>query len=75
MQTIKTVRGQSIFDLAIQEYGNIEAAFMIIEDNNLYTIDVADSLPEGMEVKIRETDDTIRQNVLKKLDGEKVISE
>lgn len=35
MRQISTVKGQTIFDLAVQEYGNMEAAFQILEDNNL----------------------------------------
>ena len=33
MKSIKVIKGQNIFDIAVQEYGNIEAAFEIIENN------------------------------------------
>jgi hypothetical protein len=33
MKQIITVSNQTIFDLALQAYGNMEAAFQILEDN------------------------------------------
>ncbi|WP_053405185.1 hypothetical protein [Persicobacter sp. CCB-QB2] len=75
MRTIETVKGQTIYDLAVQEYGNVEAAFLIVEDNNLYGIDVAASLPVKQKIQIRENDDAIRTGVLQRLDRAIVISE
>lgn len=33
MRQIITVKNQTIFDLALQAYGNVEAAFQILNDN------------------------------------------
>lgn len=33
MRAITTKKGQTIFDIALQEYGNAEAAFQILADN------------------------------------------
>lgn len=35
MRQITTVKDQTIFDIAVQEYGNAELAFQILEDNDL----------------------------------------
>ena len=36
METIKPQQNQNILDISLQEYGSIEAAFDIFEDNDLY---------------------------------------
>ncbi len=74
MRTIETVNGQSIYDIAVQEYGNVEASFLIVEDNGLDDIDLSASLPVR-PLEIRENDDAIRLTELNKLNGQKVISE
>lgn len=33
MRQISTVENQTVFDIAVQEYGNMEAAFQILTDN------------------------------------------
>ena len=33
MRQIITVENQTVFDIAVQEYGNMEAAFQILTDN------------------------------------------
>lgn len=33
MRQILSVKGQTIFDIAVQEYGNAEAAFQVLADN------------------------------------------
>lgn len=33
MKQISTVKNQTVFDLAVQAYGNMEAAFQILVDN------------------------------------------
>lgn len=33
MRQITTIKNQTVFDLAVQEYGNMEAAFQILVDN------------------------------------------
>ena len=52
MRVTKVRKNQSIFDVAVQEYGNIGGAFFIVEDNNLGG--VTDNLHEGRMLKIRE---------------------
>ena len=52
MRIIKVRKNQSLFDIAIQEYGNIAGAFFVVEDNNLGG--VTDNLQEGKALKIRE---------------------
>jgi len=51
MQTIKAGIGQSIFDLAIQHMGSVEAAFDIAHANGL-AVDAA--LTPGQQLKIAE---------------------
>ena len=52
MRIIKVRKNQSVFDIALQEYGNIGGAFFIVEDNNLGG--VTDNLHEGKMLKIKE---------------------
>jgi len=33
MRQITTINEQNIFDIAVQEYGNVEAVFIILQDN------------------------------------------
>ena len=69
MRQIITVKGQTLFDIAVQEYGNAEAVFQIIQDNNLdnmnelpsgYTmpveadLDIAHPLKEGLVIVIQD---------------------
>lgn len=50
---MKTVvqAGQTLLDIAIQEYGTIEAAFMLAKANNL---SITDTLQAGQSVDIPE---------------------
>lgn len=43
--------GQGVYDLAIQEYGSIEAVFMVLEDNP--TLDLTENVEPGTEVRFR----------------------
>jgi hypothetical protein len=43
--------GQGAYDLAIQEYGSIEAVFMVLEDNP--GIDMTENIELGTEVRFR----------------------
>ncbi len=45
MKQILTLKSQTIFDIAIQEYGNVEAFTQILEDNNL---DGLNEFPAGV---------------------------
>jgi hypothetical protein len=48
----KTVEyGQDLFDVSIQEYGTIEAVFMVLEDNT--GIDLEGFLEPGTAIKFR----------------------
>ena len=50
---IKTVEyGQDIFDLSIQEYGTVEAVFMVLFDNS--NINLSAFLLPGTQVSFRE---------------------
>lgn len=35
MRQILTKKGQTVFDIAVQEYGNVEAVFLVLSDNDL----------------------------------------
>jgi hypothetical protein len=47
MRQITTVSNQTVFDIAVQEYGNVELAFQIIQDNDLAGLN---ELPAGHEL-------------------------
>ena len=53
MRNIEVKYGQSLFDIALQYYGSIEAVFWIVEDNNLNGI--VDNVYEGDTLQIRDT--------------------
>lgn len=53
MKKIVVKNKQSLFDIAIQEYGNVEAVFWIIEDNDWIHSPV-DIIEAGDELNIRE---------------------
>lgn len=44
MRQIKVEKNQTIYDIAIQELGNVEAVFEIISDNNLGDIELTNPL-------------------------------
>jgi hypothetical protein len=69
MRQITTVKNQTIFDLAVQEYGNVELAFQILEDNDLTGLndfpsghnisagcdfDIAYPIKEGVTINIQD---------------------
>jgi hypothetical protein len=70
MRQITTVKDQTIFDIAVQEYGNVELAFQILEDNDLSGLndfpsghviisgcqfDLAYPIKTGVVIKIQES--------------------
>ena len=55
MATIKTLEGQSIFDLTIQHYGTIEDVFKIVSQ---FT-DINFNVPTGTELTIEPTTNNI----------------
>lgn len=50
MITIPVIEGQSLFDVALQEYGSIEHVFKIIKDNPGITIN--SNIGAGVTLKI-----------------------
>lgn len=48
--------GQDIYDLAIQEYGSVEAIFLLFEDNP--ELDLVTELEIGQEIKVRKEPDS-----------------
>lgn len=91
MRSIKTVKGQTIMDLAIQEYGNFEATFLILEDNphlaglndfpqghfvdDFCDFDFAHPIKPNVEINIREDSELTIPSVLRQINGQIIISE
>ncbi len=67
MREIKTYKGQSLTDIAIQEYGDVSGVEYLIEDNG---IGLSDWLAPGTLIKIRET--AINQLVIDSLKQKKI---
>lgn len=83
MRQIITTKKQNIFDLAIQEYGNVAAAFQILADNpelsglnalpdgyvlpDGYTFDLSYPLKEGLTVNISEDTDLVKLSTKNKI--------
>ncbi|MCT4614559.1 MAG: hypothetical protein N4A49_06755 [Marinifilaceae bacterium] len=73
MQTIKLLKGQSLIDIAIQEYCNIEAIPEIISLNQLEDIDVTASLK--LESLIIDKDSKlVKKKYLSELNNKKILS-
>lgn len=53
MKQIQTTLGQSLLDIAIQEYGAVEGVFALVIDND-YIGDLSDVLAPGTPLDIRE---------------------
>lgn len=51
MKTIKVKDGQSIYDIAVQEYGELDAVWFLIDDNRL---DMEKDLVPGRVLNIRD---------------------
>ena len=89
MKTINSIKGQTVSDIAIQEYGNISAIFKLIEDNpqlagqNVFPIgyvvdvnadfDLSYPIIAGTEINITENYTLSKPNIVKQLDT--VVSE
>ncbi len=84
MKTVKTTSNQTVFDLAVEHYGTIEAVGEIMSLNTLKNdpqalldADINEvnvfypdiALPAGFEVIIDENSSYRRPNILKELDG------
>lgn len=62
MKTVIARQGQTIFDLSIQHYGDVEGISWIIEDNS--DLDIESDI-NGLSVKIRN--DVLNQVIVDKL--------
>jgi hypothetical protein len=51
--TINTEVGQSIWDIAVQEYGDVSAVWLLLQDNEIIA-DLNTILPPGTELIIRQ---------------------
>lgn len=54
MKVVKLAYGQTLYDLAVQEYGHTDGFFVILEDNPGIVQDLADVPAPGTEVMIRD---------------------
>ncbi len=53
MRIIKAKHNQTIADIALQEYGDVEGVFFIVEDNPTL-LGITDNLHPGEEIQIRD---------------------
>jgi hypothetical protein len=70
MRTTKTVPNQSLYDLALQLYGNVDAIIELLALNPEYTAtgpDLADAVPERTTINYDETSALRNTDELKKL--------
>lgn len=70
MRVINVKRNQTLFDISIQEYGDIGGVYHLIHDNNLNGM--LDNLFEGQELKV--SDVNIINNEIKKYVSSKVLT-
>jgi len=57
MAIYKVKFGQSIYDIAIQVYGSVLGVYYLLQDNE--NLNLSDSLPQGTELSVYPTSDTI----------------
>lgn len=90
MRTIRTLKEQTISDIAIQEYGNIEAVMELIDNNphlvgmndysssdiidNFCDFDVSIPIRENVRLYINDSSHLMNRKVLKELNGKKIHS-
>lgn len=91
MRTIKTVKGQTLMDIAIQEHGNFQAVFELLKDNphlsglndypagqmvdDFCDFDFAHPIKAGVVINIREESEFSNPGVLRQLNNQKIVSE
>lgn len=90
MKSIVTVKGQTLTDISIQEYGNAAAVFEIVNNNpnllndfgadesfieDVTQLDLAYPLRKNQEVLIDTESELVNKTKLKELNGEIIISE
>ena len=73
MQTIDVIPGQTIIDIAVQEYGTIEAVSELIELNDLNDFSLTDPLSQET-LKVNPDSDLVKQAMVRDLNGTKIIS-
>ena len=74
MKIVSVAKNQSIYDIAVQEIGNVEAVFEILQDNNLLEIDITEPLPVN-SLLIREDSIYKNQKVLNELEGKTILNQ
>ncbi|MBP2833503.1 hypothetical protein J8281_15010 [Aquimarina sp. U1-2] len=55
MATIKPQENQTIFDIALQEYGGVEGIFSLLDDNGFYQVDRELSVYEDLRINSSPT--------------------
>ncbi|MCT4638197.1 MAG: hypothetical protein N4A72_10865 [Bacteroidales bacterium] len=82
MKKIKTVDGQNVFDIAVQEYGNVEAAFEvlrlnphIVSSDTDYNYELSKSIKPGVELSIDTDSDLYRPKIKRELENKNIISD
>lgn len=74
MKTVKVEKNQTIYDIAVQEFGNVEAVFEILQDNSLLEIDITESLLVN-SLLIREDSIYQNQKVLNELEDKTILNQ
>jgi nucleoid-associated protein YgaU len=90
MKEINTTKGQTLTDIALQEYGNAEALFEIVENNpallndfgddeqtveDVTQLDLAYPLRKNQKIIIDTESDLVNRAKLSELKGQIIISE
>jgi len=74
MKTVNVEKNQTIYDIAVQELGNVEAVFEILQDNNLLEIEITAPLPVN-SLLIREDSIYKNQKEVNELEGKIIINQ
>jgi len=83
MNKIVIGNNQNIFDIALQEFGSIEAVFDILEDNQDIINGITDNIIVGTEFNIREISNNenksiktyYKQNKIQPASGDELIKQ
>ena len=68
MPTIKTVSGQSLLDVAVTAYGNVDAAALLLADAAFPAVaDLADPLPVGIVFPVDDKSPLYKRPALREL--------
>lgn len=90
MRTIKTLKGQTIIDIAIQEYGNIEAVMELVDNNpqlwgvndypagslvdDFCDFDLALPIMQGTKIYVDDDSSLMKMTIIKEMNGKQIIS-